>query len=164
RRRPMRASEGPSRDSARLGAPSGDHRAGAPARARRLERLAPAHRNAPAPRERPGAGEPTAREEARMGSLSQHNLSNARPALYLPVSSEEQRDRETVENQREAANAYFARHDITSWTEYRDEAVSGTIPLSQRPDGARLLADAAAGRVTMVYVTRADRLGRDARH
>src|SRR5262245_3449381 len=99
-----------------------------------------------------------------MVSVSHRDLSAARPALYLRVSSEEQRDRETVENQREAADAYFARHEITAWAEYRDEAVSGTIPLSQRPDGARLLADAAAGQVTMVYVTRADRLGRDARH
>jgi site-specific DNA recombinase len=80
------------------------------------------------------------------------------------VSSEEQRERDTVQNQRETAARYFAQHGITDWLEYCDEAVSGTIPLSQRPDGARLLADAAAGLIRVVYVTRADRLGRDPRH
>jgi site-specific DNA recombinase len=88
----------------------------------------------------------------------------ARVALYVRVSSEEQRDRETVQNQRNIAEPYFRAHDITDWVEYCDEAVSGTIAVSQRPNGARLLADSAAGRISLVYITRTDRLGRDARH
>lgn len=40
--------------------------------------------------------------------------------------------------------------------------MSGTIPFAQRPEGARLLADARAGLFTAVYVYRLDRLGREA--
>jgi site-specific DNA recombinase len=45
--------------------------------------------------------------------------------------------------------------------EYPDDAVSGTIPLAERPAGARLLADARAGFIDEVHVYRLDRLGRD---
>ena len=40
--------------------------------------------------------------------------------------------------------------------------MSGTIPIAERPDGRRLLADAAAGRFEEIWVYKVDRLGRDA--
>ncbi len=68
----------------------------------------------------------------------------------------------TIENQRAAADRYLAVHGLTPYGWYADDGVSGTIPFAQRPEGARLLADAAAGRVTTLVCWRLDRMGRNA--
>ena len=47
--------------------------------------------------------------------------------------------------------------------EYTDEGWSGTIPLCDRPGGARLLEDARDGKFDVVIVYKVDRLGRSAR-
>ena len=39
----------------------------------------------------------------------------------------------------------------------------GILPLDQRPEGTRLLADARTGKIDTLYVYRLDRLGRDPR-
>jgi len=44
--------------------------------------------------------------------------------------------------------------------EYEDDGITGTLPLSQRPAGRRLLDDAQQGRFGCVLVYRVDRLGR----
>ncbi len=83
-------------------------------------------------------------------------------ALYLRVSSDDQRERETINTQRDVAERYLAlRDDLVVFRRYQDDGVSGTVPMSQRPEGGVLLRDAAAGRFQAVVVTRADRLGRD---
>lgn len=81
--------------------------------------------------------------------------------VYLRVSTEEQRLKQTIETQRRFAERYFALHNIIVYSWYADDGVTGTIPLAQRPDGARLLADARAGKIETVYVWKLDRLGRD---
>jgi site-specific DNA recombinase len=81
-------------------------------------------------------------------------------ALLLRVSSEEQRDRETIELQREFLNNYCELYGLEVADVYADDGVSGTIPLHERPEGRRLLEDAAAGRFTTLLVYRLDRLGR----
>src|SRR5919107_5150135 len=43
---------------------------------------------------------------------------------------------------------------------YKDDGISGTIPLHERPEGRRLLHDAKEGRFKTVLVYRLDRLGR----
>jgi site-specific DNA recombinase len=65
--------------------------------------------------------------------------SPARAAIYLRVSSEEQRDRETILTQRNFAERYCALHEIVPAGWYADDGISGTIALEQRPEGARLL-------------------------
>lgn len=84
-------------------------------------------------------------------------------AVYSRVSSEDQAERGTIENQLEFARKYCDLHQITSVLWYKDDGVSGTIPLEQRPDGARLLADAKAGLFDVLLVYKLDRLGRSAR-
>jgi len=69
------------------------------------------------------------------------------------VSTEHQ----TTENQLLELRAYAQQRGWTP-TEYLDEAVSGTK--ASRPALNRLMADAKAGRVDLVVVWRADRLGR----
>lgn len=86
-----------------------------------------------------------------------------RVAAYLRVSSEEQAERGTIENQADFAAKYCDLHqlDIMEW--YRDDGVTGTIPLEMREDGRRLLEDAKAGRLDLLLIYRLDRLGRSAR-
>jgi site-specific DNA recombinase len=83
-----------------------------------------------------------------------------RVALYLRVSSEEQRDRETIEIQREFLEQYRSLYDLEVAEMYADDGVSGTIPLHERPEGRRLLEDAKEGKVQIVLVYKLDRLGR----
>jgi site-specific DNA recombinase len=81
-------------------------------------------------------------------------------ALYLRVSSEEQRDRETIEIQREFLEQYSSLYELEVAEIYEDDGVSGTIPLHERPEGRRLLQDAKEGMFGAVLIYKLDRLGR----
>ncbi len=85
-------------------------------------------------------------------------------AFYGRVSTEEQADRGNITNQVEFAKKYFDLHrpseNIEGYEMYLDEGVSGTLPMEERPEGARLLADARGGRFSAVYFYRLDRLAR----
>jgi len=83
-----------------------------------------------------------------------------RVALCLRVSSEEQRDRETIGIQDDFLHEYCRLYGLEIAGVYADDGVSGTIPLHERPEGRRLLEDAEAGKFTTVLVYRLDRLGR----
>jgi site-specific DNA recombinase len=84
-----------------------------------------------------------------------------RLAVYCRVSTDEQRERQTIRTQIEAAEQYIVHNSLTAYDFYTDDGVSGTIPLEQRPDGARLLADAKEGKFGIILLRRLDRLGRD---
>lgn len=83
-----------------------------------------------------------------------------RIALCLRVSSEEQRDRETIEIQDGFLKEYCRLYGLDIVDIYKDDGVSGTIPLHERPEGRRLLEDARAGKFGTLLVYRLDRLGR----
>ena len=86
-----------------------------------------------------------------------------RVATYERVSSEDQRERETIKTQTdEIARRLASQPGLELVGRYVDDGVSGTIPIAERPDGRRLLADAAAGRFEEIWVYKVDRLGRDA--
>jgi site-specific DNA recombinase len=95
-----------------------------------------------------------------MPSTNGHGDKPERVALYLRVSSEEQRDRETIEIQREFLEQYRALYELEVAGVYEDDGVSGTISLHERPAGRRLLADAIEGKFQTVLVKKLDRLGR----
>jgi site-specific DNA recombinase len=95
-----------------------------------------------------------------MPSTNSHGPQSERVALYLRVSSEEQRDRETIEIQREFLEQYCCLYKLEVADIYEDGGVSGTIPLHERPEGRRLLEDAREGKLHTVLVYRLDRLGR----
>lgn len=84
-------------------------------------------------------------------------------AIYLRVSSEEQRERQTILTQRNLAERYCILNEITIYSWYADDGVSGTIPLDQRPEGLRLIQDAKDSKFDTIYIYRIDRLGRDPR-
>jgi site-specific DNA recombinase len=83
-----------------------------------------------------------------------------RVALYMRVSSEEQRDRETIEIQREFLQEYCRLYGLEVAQVYADDGVSGTIPLHERLEGSRLLEDAKEGKFSTLLIYRLDRLGR----
>ena len=86
-----------------------------------------------------------------------------RIATYARVSSDEQRDRHTVRNQRAALSRRLSSEPgVVVFKHYEDDGVSGTVPLGDRPGGGALVRDARAGRFSQIWVVRADRLGRDA--
>ena len=74
-----------------------------------------------------------------------------RVALYMRVSSEEQVEHMSIGTQEEFLEQYRALYGL---------GVSGTVPLHERPEGGRLLDDAAAGKLDVVLVYKLDRIGR----
>lgn len=84
--------------------------------------------------------------------------------MYLRMSTEEQKEKQTIATQRNFGERYFAAHNILIYSWYADDGVSGIIPLDQRPEGIRLLADARARKIDTLFVYRLDRLGRDPFH
>jgi site-specific DNA recombinase len=81
-------------------------------------------------------------------------------ALYFRVSTEEQKERASIETQREFAAQYCKVHEIAVSASYSDDGISGTVPVAERPDGSRLLADAKAKRFDTILVYKLDRLAR----
>ena len=63
-----------------------------------------------------------------------------RAAIYARVSTDEQASRGTIENQIHSCRDYCEKAGFEVIEEFLDEGVSGTIPLIERPEGARLIA------------------------
>lgn len=83
-------------------------------------------------------------------------------ALYCRVSSDDQRERDTIENQIEILRTYIEmKESLDIYNEYLDNGISGTIPFNERPGGSILLADAQKGLFDTILVWKIDRFGRD---
>ena len=88
--------------------------------------------------------------------------SKIRLAAYLRVSTDDQRERETIKGQEELIADFLRRNPQYELVgTFKDDGVSGTIPLAQRPEGGKLFRQAVDGRFDAILVTRMDRLGRD---
>jgi site-specific DNA recombinase len=83
--------------------------------------------------------------------------------IYLRVSTEEQRERQSIETQREFGIRYCDLHQLKIAREYADDGILGTVPIEQRPQARQLLADARSGRISQVLIYKLDRLGRETR-
>lgn len=90
------------------------------------------------------------------------DLNQERVAVYRRVSSDEQAQAGTIQNQIEFARCYCDLHQLPIAEVYADEGVSGTVPMADRPAGRRMLADARTGKFGAVLV-RIDRLARSTR-
>lgn len=86
-----------------------------------------------------------------------------RVAVYARVSSDDQQERGTIENQLEFARKYCDLHQLEVVEWYKDDSVSGTIPLEEREDGSKVLIDAKSKRYDLLLIYKLDRLGRSAR-
>jgi site-specific DNA recombinase len=91
---------------------------------------------------------------------SHTQLATSQVALYMRVSSEDQAERGTIGAQRDFLRQFATLYSLPVIEEYEDDGITGTLPLSQRPAGRRLLDDAQHGRFGCVLVYRVDRLGR----
>jgi site-specific DNA recombinase len=83
-----------------------------------------------------------------------------RVALYLRVSSLEQRDEGTIETQRQYLERYAAGRGLEVADTYADDGVPGTIPFHERAEGRRLLENAKADKFDSVVCYKLDRIGR----
>jgi site-specific DNA recombinase len=84
-------------------------------------------------------------------------------AIYCRVSTEEQRERQSILTQREFGQRYTELHKLHIYGFYADDGISGTIPLECRPEGARVLKDSRAGKFDQLLIFKLDRLGRETR-
>lgn len=83
--------------------------------------------------------------------------------LYARVSSEDQMERGTIDMQVDFGQKYCDLHQIQITDMYKDDGITGTLPLPDRPEGRRLLDDAKAGKIKLVLLYKVDRIGRTAR-
>ena len=84
-------------------------------------------------------------------------------AIYCRVSTDDQAERGTIESQIEFAEKYCDLHNIRLVKIYKDDGITGTLPLQERPAGAELIADAKEGLFSALLVFKLDRLGRATR-
>lgn len=84
-----------------------------------------------------------------------------RIAIYARVSTEDQAERDTIEAQLHTCREHAEFLDAQVVAEYRDEGVSGTVPLDERPEGRRLLEAAEEKLFDCVLIYRLDRLARE---
>src|SRR4029079_7217307 len=83
--------------------------------------------------------------------------------IYVRVSTEEQRERQSIITQREFGTRYCDLHELPIHETYADDGVSGTVPLESRPGGICLLEAARQHKFDQLLVYKLDRLGRDTR-
>jgi site-specific DNA recombinase len=95
-----------------------------------------------------------------MPSTNGHGSKPERVGLYMRVSSEEQKTKDTIETQDGFLEEYCKLYGRKIAKVYKDAAVSGIVPLHERPAGRELLEDAKAGKFDVVLVYKLDRVGR----
>ncbi|MCC7063389.1 MAG: recombinase family protein, partial [Planctomycetes bacterium] len=95
------------------------------------------------------------------GSPGTDRPSAPRAVRYLRVSGKGQVGGDGFPRQRTAIAAFAAAKGIDVVQEFRDEGVSGTLGLADRPGLTALLEAVTAAGINTVLVERADRLARD---
>ncbi|WP_294364740.1 recombinase family protein [uncultured Clostridium sp.] len=89
-------------------------------------------------------------------------LNKNKIAIYCRVSSDDQKERDTIENQIEILNTYIEfKENLEKAGEYLDDGISGTIPFQERPAGKRLIEGCKNGLFNSILVWKIDRFGRD---
>jgi site-specific DNA recombinase len=85
-----------------------------------------------------------------------------RVATYERVSSDDQRERETIKTQTDQLDRWLEREpDVVVIDRFTDDGISGRLPLIKRPGGQALMATAEAGRFDELWLYKVDRLGRN---
>lgn len=82
-------------------------------------------------------------------------------ALYGRVSTDEQKAKQTIENQKTALEEYVRKNNLEVFNSYYDNGISGTLSLDLRPQGSKMLLDAFEGKFSQIIILKSDRFGRD---
>src|SRR5262249_39574757 len=83
--------------------------------------------------------------------------------VYLRVSTEEQRERQSIATQREFAERYCQLHALAVYKLYSDDGTSGTVPIEARIAGRTVLEEARLRKFDQLLVFKLDRLCRETR-
>ncbi len=81
-------------------------------------------------------------------------------AIYTRYSTDRQRET-SLADQARVCQARADALGLSIFSTYGDDGISGSTPVARRPEGARLVADALAGRFAVLLVEGLDRLSRD---
>ncbi len=84
-------------------------------------------------------------------------------AIYARVSTEEQRERQSIETQLEQARRFCDYQKLPVYRIFADNGISGTVPLDLRPEGSQILREAQLGKFDQLLIYKLDRLGRETR-
>lgn len=106
----------------------------------------------------------TRQSPAGLNMLASDRTITERVAVYCRVSSDEQAQAGTIQNQIEFARRYCELHQLDVVEFYCDEGVSGTVDPTGRPAGRQMIAGAKAGRFNVLLIYRIDRLSRSLWH
>ncbi len=82
-------------------------------------------------------------------------------ALYCRVSTEEQKNRESIKNQIFDLERYCKLHNHKIIDYYIDDGLSGAIPTRERPECKKLLEDVYKNKFEAIVIFKLDRLTRD---
>ena len=77
-------------------------------------------------------------------------------ALYGRVSTDEQRTKQTIENQKAALEDYVTTNNLKVYKSYYDNGVSGALPLDERPQGSKMLNDAYSGKFSQIIILKSE--------
>jgi site-specific DNA recombinase len=88
--------------------------------------------------------------------------SPGRVAIYLRVSSDEQREQQTIAAQRRQVRTFCQRHELNVVAEYEDDGISGESEITSRVGGGAMIRAAERGEFDTLYVAAVDRIGRAA--
>ena len=95
-----------------------------------------------------------------MPSTNGHNGSTGKVALYMRVSGEEQARRESIGTQEAFLTDYCNLYGFEVAGVYKDVAISGTVPVPERPAGFEMLEEAKRGNIDTVLFYKLYRIGR----
>jgi len=84
-------------------------------------------------------------------------------AIYCRVSTEEQKERGSIQTQIQEIENYCSREALIIGYRYIDDGVSGTITFENRPEGKKLLDDAKEGLFDTLIIWKIDRIARECR-
>jgi site-specific DNA recombinase len=93
-------------------------------------------------------------------STNGHNGSTGKVALYMRVSGEEQARRESIGTQEAFLTDYCNLYGFEVAGVYKDVAISGTVPVPERPAGFEMLEEAKRGNIDTVLFYKLYRIGR----
>ncbi len=94
-----------------------------------------------------------------MRKMNMKDLEPKPVAVYICIDKNEHTERCSIDVQKDSAVNYIKLYQLELFDYYIDDCASGTTPMEYRPEGSRLLQDAADKRFDTVLVYSLSRIG-----